>query len=102
MATPLSVATRVRDDGTAVLVVTGELDMSNVDAFAKAIADAMTPASRDGGVLTVDLTGVEYLDSSAIDVLFANASRIRLSVNPILMPVLKVSGLPNVMSVEIG
>jgi anti-anti-sigma factor len=102
MATPLSVATRVDDDGTTVLVVTGELDLSNIDVFTTAIADAMTPASRDGGVLTIDFTGVEYLDSSAIDVLFANASRVRLVVNPILMPVLKVSGLPNVMSVETG
>jgi anti-anti-sigma factor len=102
MATPLSAETRVRDDGTAVLVVTGELDMSNIEKFTTAIADAMTPASRDGGVLTIDLTEVEYLDSSAIDVLFANASRIRLVVNPILMPVLKVSGLPNVTSIEIG
>jgi anti-anti-sigma factor len=102
MATPLSAETRVRDDGTAVLVVTGELDMSNIEKFTAAIADAMTPASRDGGVLTIDFTGVEYLDSSAIDVLFANASRIRLVVNPILMPVLKVSGLLNVTSIEIG
>ena len=100
MATPLSVDIRVEDDGTAVLSVTGELDLSNVEVFSTAIADAMTPASHDGGVLTIDLTGVEYLDSSAIDVLFANASRIRLIVNPILMPVLKVSGLINVTSVE--
>ncbi len=100
MATPLSIDTQVRDDGTAVLVVTGELDLSNVDAFSAAIADAMVPASRDGGVLVIDLTAVEYLDSSAIDVLFAHASRIRLIVNPILMPVLKVSGLFNVATVE--
>jgi len=102
MATPLSVDTQVRDDGTAVLMVTGELDLSNVDVFSAAIADAMVPASRDGGVLAVDLTAVEYLDSTAIDTLFENASRVRLIVNPILMPVLKVSGLPNVMTVEIG
>ncbi len=102
MATPLSVDTQVRDDGTAVLVVTGELDLSNIDAFSAAIADAMVPASRDGGVLVVDLTAVEYLDSSAIDALFTHASRIRLIVNPILMPVLKHSGLINVTTVEAG
>lgn len=102
MATPLSVRTRVRDDGTAVLHVTGELDMSNIDAFATAIADAMPQASQDGGVLTIDLTGVEYLDSAAIDTLFGHASRIRLVVNPILMSVLTVSGLTGVTSVEAG
>ena len=102
MATPLSVRTVVRDDGSAVLGVTGELDMSNIDVFATAIADAMTPAAHDGGVLTIDLTAVEYLDSAAIDVLFGHADRIRLIVNPVLMPVLKVSGLANVTSVEAG
>lgn len=102
MATPLSVGTRVRDDGAAVLTVTGEIDLSNIDMFQTAIADAMTPASHDGGVLTVDLTGVEYLDSAAIDVLFGYADRIRVIVNAILMPVLKISGLINVTSVEVG
>jgi len=102
MATPLSVRTDIGDDGTVVVGVTGELDMSNIDVFSAAIADAITPASHDGGVLTIDLTGVEYLDSAAIDVLFGNADRIRLIVNPILIPVLKVSGLTNVMSVEAG
>lgn len=102
MATPLSVRSGVRDDGTAVLSVSGELDLSNIDVFTTAIADAMGPASQDGGLLTIDLTGVEYLDSSAIDVLFGHADRIRLIVNPILMPVLKVSGLANVTSVEPG
>jgi len=102
MATPLSVDTRVRDDCATLLAVTGEIDLSNVDVFRTAIAEAMTPASHDGGVLTVDLTGVEYLDSAALDALFGHADRIRLIVNPILMPVLKVSGLTNVTSVEVG
>lgn len=102
MATPLSVHTSLRDDGTVVLGATGEIDMSNIDVFATAITDAMTPASRDGGALTIDLTGVEYLDSAAIEVLFGHADRVRLIVNPILMPVLKISGLANLTSVEAG
>jgi anti-anti-sigma factor len=91
---------RIGADGTVVL--TGELDMSNVDVFRTAIADAMKPASQDGGVLTIDLTGVEYLDSAAINVLFDHADRTRLVVNPILMPVLRVSGLTNMTAVESG
>ena len=102
MATQLGVLTSLRDDGMAVLTVNGEIDMSNVGVFTTAIDDAMTPASHDGGVLRIDLTGVEYLDSAAIDVLFGHADRIRLIVNPILMPVLKISGLTNVTSVEAG
>lgn len=102
MATPLSVSTGLRDDGTVVVSVTGELDMSNVDALSAAIAEAMTPASQDGGVLTIDLTGVEYLDSAAINALYGHADRTHLIVNPILIPVLTVSGLTDVASVEAG
>ncbi len=82
MATPLSVETRVDDDGRIVLAVTGELDMSNADVFTTAIAEAMVPASEDGGSLTIDLTGVEYLDSAAINGLFDYADRTRLSRQP--------------------
>ncbi|MGO4443278.1 STAS domain-containing protein [Mycobacterium sp. 2YAF39] len=102
MATPVSVDTHSRGDGSVVLSVSGELDMSNVEVFATAIAEAMTPASQDGGVLTIDLSGVDYLDSAAIDALFGHAGRIRLIVNPILIPVLKISGLTDVTSVEPG
>jgi anti-anti-sigma factor len=102
MATPLSVSTGLRDDGTVVVSATGELDMSNVDALSAAIAEAMTPASQDGGVLTIDLTGVEYLDSAAINALYGHADRTHLIVNPILIPVLTVSGLTDVASVEAG
>ena len=102
MATPLSVSTGLRDDGTVVVSATGELDMSNVDALSTAIAEAMTPASQDGGVLTIDLTGVEYLDSAAINALYGHADRTHLIVNPILMPVLTISGLTDVTRVEAG
>jgi anti-anti-sigma factor len=102
MATPLSIGTRIGGDGTVVLAVTGELDMSNVDVFSTAITDAMAPASQDGGVLTIDLTGVEYLDSAAINALFEHADRTRLVANPILMPVLRVSGLTSMTAVESG
>ncbi|WP_099040720.1 STAS domain-containing protein [Mycobacterium neglectum] len=100
MATPLRVGADRRDDGTVVLRASGELDMSNIDVFAAAVTDALGPASQDGGVLTVDLSGIEYLDSGAINALFGHAERIRLIVNPILMPVLKISGLTDVVSVE--
>ena len=58
------------------------------------------PRRATVGLVTVDLSGVEYLDSGAISVLFANADQIHVIANPILMPVLKISGLADVASVE--
>lgn len=96
MATPLSLNTTERGDGTRVVTATGEIDLSNIDAF----TGALSPAGTDGSMLIVDLSGVLYLDSGAINVLFANAGRMRLIANPILMPVLKISGLTDVADVE--
>ena len=57
-------------------------------------------AARADATLTVDLSGVEYLDSGGLNVLFAHADRIHIIANPVLMPVLKISGLTDVASVE--
>jgi anti-anti-sigma factor len=56
--------------GASVLAITGELDMGNSGELDRALADATT-----GGRLTVDLTGVVFLDSAAIAVFFEHASR---------------------------
>ena len=51
--------------------------------------------------MTIDLSAVEYLDSGAINALFDHADHIRqIIANPILMPVLKVSGLTDVAAVQ--
>ena len=102
MTTPLSISTDRRDDGTLVLTAAGEIDLTNVDSFADALSDGSAAAGPDGAVLTVDLTGVEYLDSGAINALFSHADSMRLIANPILMPVLTISGLAEVASVELA
>lgn len=99
MATPLRLRTDRRDDGAVVLVAAGELDLSNISTFSDAIAHAIT-AGVDGLRLRVDLSAVEYLDSGAINVLFDHANSIEVVVNPILLPVLTVSGLTDVASVR--
>lgn len=100
MPTPLRLATDHRGDGTVVLYATGELDLSNVDEFERALDDVL--ASQEGATapVTVDLSKVGYLDSGAINTLFTYANRIRLIANSILMPVLKVSGLADEMTVQ--
>jgi anti-anti-sigma factor len=80
------------------VTVAGEIDMSNADRFRDALGLAAA-AAADGGSFVVDLTGVEYLDSAGVHVLFAHAARIRLIAGPLLEPVLAISGLSDITSV---
>ena len=99
MATALELSTRPGPDGIPVVTVAGEIDMSNADRFRDALGLAAA-AAADGGSFVVDLTGVEYLDSAGVHVLFAHAARIRLIAGPLLEPVLTVSGLSGITSVS--
>jgi anti-sigma B factor antagonist len=102
VATPLELSTRPGADGIPVVTVAGEIDMSNADRFRDALGLAATAvaAGADGGSFVVDLTGVEYLDSAGVHVLFAHAARIRLIAGPLLEPVLTVSGLSDITSMS--
>ncbi|OBG30531.1 STAS domain-containing protein [Mycobacterium sp. 852002-51057_SCH5723018] len=99
MATSLTLDT-TRNNGRVVLVATGEIDLSNIDAFNQALTTASTEAAGGGKTLTVDLSAVEYLDSAAISALFARAEDIRLIAHPLLMPILTVSGVTELVTVE--
>ncbi|WP_182873140.1 STAS domain-containing protein [Microbispora sp. H10670] len=96
MTTPLTMAPSRRPDGTPVLTVSGEIDMSN----AAELDAALSGASVDGHALLVDLSEVEYLDSAGLTVLFAHAPRIELVANDLLAPVLTISGLVQVTTVH--
>ena len=98
MATRLTINADRHEDGAAVLTVAGEIDLTNIEAFGAALDDACSDGQR--ATVTVDLSDVEYLDSGGINVLFAHANDIHVIANPILMPVLKISGLTDVASVE--
>lgn len=99
MTTPLTLDTARGSAGNFVLLAAGEIDMSNIDAFSRALASAATEAGDDGALL-VDLSAVEYLDSAAINILAAHADSIKLVAHPILMPVLRVSGLAELITIE--
>ena len=93
MTTPLSLVTHLRLDGAQVLTAVGEIDMSNADSFREALSRA---SAADGRPVVVDLTGVEYLDSAGLTVLFTHASHIELIATPLLAPVLTISGLADI------
>jgi anti-anti-sigma factor len=101
MTTPLSLATTRGDDGRFVLTATGEIDQSNIDAFNRALTTATTEAAGSGEMLTIDLSSVEYLDSAAINSLYASSDRIRLISNPLLTRVLTVSGIGELTTIEL-
>ena len=95
MTAPLAMSTHRRPDGTPVLTVAGEIDMSNAGAFRAALADA-----RLDGRLVVDLTAVEYLDTAGLTALFGHADHLEVVATPLLGPVLKVSGLAGIATVR--
>ncbi len=88
------------DDGKLVLIAVGEIDLSNIDVFDQALSTAMAEAAGSGETLTVDLSGVEYLDSAAINALFTRADHIRVIAHRLLMTSLHVSGLSELVSIE--
>ena len=73
MTTPLELSLRQDGDGAAVLSAAGEVDMSNAASF----RDALGKAAAAGAEFTVDLTGVDYLDSAGLTALLPYAARIR-------------------------
>ena len=98
MNTALTFATDRRPDGTMVLAATGEIDMSNADAFAQALAQAR--AAGGDGPFVVDLTGVEYLDSAGLAALFPHVELIRLVATPLLEPVLTIAGMDDLTTIQ--
>ena len=87
-------------DGAPRVIAEGEIDLSNIAEFTKALAEASAGTRRP---MTVDMSGVKYLDSAGINALFNHADevdRLRLIVHPFLIRVLVISGLSDVAQVE--
>jgi len=97
MSMPLTVRTERRGDGRVVLRAAGEIDASNIATFSDALSAATAEAAD---TFTVDLTGVEYLDSAAINALVPHADSLHIIANPVLIPVLRVSGLAELATVR--
>ncbi|WP_328470826.1 STAS domain-containing protein [Actinoplanes sp. NBC_00393] len=97
MTTALTLTTDSRPDGLQLTAV-GEIDMSNAEIFANALTAAV--AEADGERLVVDLTGVQYLDSAGLAALFAQAAHLQVRTGPLIAPLLEVSGLADLTTVE--
>jgi anti-anti-sigma factor len=62
-----------RDGAVVVARLTGELDISAAERTGKKIADAV-PSSARG--LVVDMSGLEFMDSSGVSMLFSLARQV--------------------------
>ena len=62
-----------RDDGVVVARLIGELDISAAGRTGKKIAEAV-PSSARG--LVVDMSGLEFMDSSGVSMLFSLARQV--------------------------
>ena len=89
-----------RDDGALTLEITGEIDLANADELEETFEDAIDSSVTEA---VFDLTGVEYLDSAGVRVLFVFADRLRtrqIGMRVIAPPgsrarrVLEVAGYP--------
>jgi anti-anti-sigma factor len=100
MPASLTLDTARGDDGTLVFTAAGEIDLSNIDTFSQALTTAIKEAASEARI-TVDLSAVDYLDSAAINALYKLADRIQLIANPILMRSLTISGLAELVSIDL-
>jgi anti-anti-sigma factor len=102
MATSLNLTADLGADGRPRLTASGEIDLSNIDAFTDALE---TASAGTRGPITVDLSAVKYLDSAGINALFEHADQVddlHLIVHPLLIRVLRISGLTKIANVEAG
>jgi anti-sigma B factor antagonist len=96
VTTSLELSARRGDDGKTVLTAAGEIDMSNAEVF----RDALSQAAAGEAEFVVDLTEVSYLDSAGLTALLPHARHIRILAPPVLAPVLSVSGLDPITTVQ--
>lgn len=89
------------DPGRAALVsVTGELDVSNVEVLRSAV-DSVLPGADS---IIFDLSGLRFMDSAGIAVLAGAAQKVRLaylrSPSAIVSRVIELTGLSDLLPVE--
>jgi anti-anti-sigma factor len=91
------IATEVDAAGEPIVVLSGEIDMTNASSLRATVASiTATPPSR----LTFDLTGVRFIDSAGLAVLVSAAATTTVNVrNPsaIVRSVIEATGLSTVL-----
>jgi stage II sporulation protein AA (anti-sigma F factor antagonist) len=93
-------------DGAVRIVLEGEIDLANADQVGRDIASAITNRTT---ATVVDLTGITYLDSAGLHVLFDLAARLptlQIDLELVAPPgsqvrrVMEISGLTKITTVS--
>jgi anti-sigma B factor antagonist len=90
--------TSAAKDGTVTVFVRGEIDMTSAQEFRRALDDA--PAADR---LVVDLTGVGFLDSAGVKVLYDHLDRrpeLVVGAGAFINRILTITGLTDVLTVR--
>jgi anti-sigma B factor antagonist len=85
-------------NGGCLLVIAGEIDLANVNIFIERLFELSANGDQK---IVLDLTDVEFVDSTVLNALFAAAPRIRSNggdmaivlVNPSVTRVVEIAGL---------
>ena len=94
----LEVVTSSAQAGVVTMAVKGDIDMASAGRFRRSL-DAVPAGSR----LVVDLTGVDYLDSAGVKVLYDHLGRDpELIIDPdaVILRVLAITGLRDRLTIR--
>jgi anti-anti-sigma factor len=95
-----------RDDKTVIVVLTGEIDMSNATPVRQQIAEGVTP---DDEAMIVDLTDLSFIDSAGLHALIELGTALEERRQQLYLCVphgsqieraIEIIGLPNAVSVH--
>jgi anti-sigma B factor antagonist len=103
--TELQLSSAHLGDDTFVVSAAGELDLATVERFEHELARVVDLGGRR---LAVDLTGVVFIDSTALGALIQRAKRLRfgggelvlISDDPSFLRTLQITGLDRMLRVE--
>jgi len=97
----LLIETRVDAGGAAIVVLSGELDMSNTPSLRETVAAVTADGAQQ---LVFDLGGLRFMDSSGISVLLEAAATVETvqirDPSPIVRRVVETTGLSRVFGIE--
>lgn len=100
-AAEIVIGTRVDPTGVPIVILSGELDSSNVGSLAATVASITAEHPER---LIFDLGGLRFMDSAGIAVLIGAAAKVNAvhlrDPSPIVRRVIEVTGLSDVLPIE--